>query len=334
MKFASLSLATFLTLQAPRSARCFSSTCTPSSSSSSSPQSLPLEGRRALVTGSSGGIGAGIALSLASQGASVLVHFNSRHSGAQNTCRKIQSLGVGSCAGIIKCDFRSPDAIMKMFDQIDTLWDGQPLDILVNNAGLITKMASDDDDDLLSTWHETMAVNLHAPLQLSRLAHRRMRPSSGGNGGVIVNVSSIHGLRSVEWMTAYAASKAALDSLTRGLALEYAPDKVRVNAVAPGVVPVERTATALADPAVQEMWNPHLPVGRMGTVKEIGEATLQLCINEWMTGTVLSIDGGMMSRANMPFRPRPPAPSDNKADDKSKDSVDNNISAEVELEIL
>jgi len=218
-----------------------------------------------------------------------------------------------------------------MFDHIDTLWGGDPLDILVNNAGLITKMASDDDDDTLSSWHETMAVNLHAPLQISRLAYRRMRKSSGGNGGVIVNVSSIHGSRSVEWMTAYAASKAALDSLTRGLALEYAVDGVRVNAVAPGIVPVERTVAALSDPAAQELWTPHLPVGRMGTVEEIGEATVQLCVNEWMSGTILTVDGGMMARANMPFRPRPPAPNTEKDASDGADGKDVCSSADFEL---
>ena len=301
-------------------------------STSTSPMSL--QGKRAFVTGSSGGIGAGIAKALAARGASVLVHYNSRHDGAKQTCAAITKQaqdegGKGSCEGIIQCDFRSPEAIDKMMDYIGgNCWGGQPLDILVNNAGLITKMASDDDDEALSAWHETMAVNLHAPLQLSRLAYRQMKGS--GNGGVIINVSSIHGSRSVEWMTAYAASKAALDSLTRGLALEYAPDNVRVNVVAPGIVPVERTAEVLSTKEAQDMWTPHLPVGRMGSVEEIGEATVQLCTNQWMTGTVLSIDGGMMSRANMPFRPRPPVPAPTSA--TSSDSDVNKICKDVAFE--
>ena len=303
-------------------------TCAFSSSSSTSPVSL--EGKRALVTGSSGGIGAGIALALAAQGASVLVHYNSRYEGAKHTCAAIEKHneegGRGSCEGIIKCDFRSPKAIDEMMDYIgNNCWDGQPLDVLVNNAGLITKLASYDDDGLLSSWHETMAVNLHAPLQLSRLVHRRMKESK--QGGVIINVSSIHGSRSVEWMTAYAASKAALDSLTRGLALEYAPDGVRVNAIAPGIVPVERTAEVLRTKEAQDMWTPHLPVGRMGSVEEIGEATVQLCTNEWMTGTILSIDGGMMARANMPFRPRPPAPA-SAVDASGADNICENVAFE------
>jgi len=81
-------------------------------------------------------------------------------------------------------------------------------------------------------------------------------------------------------MTAYAASKAALDSLTRGLALEYVPDSVRVDAIAPGVVPVERTAAAFEDPDVVNTWLPHLPVDRLGDVESIVEATIPLCTND------------------------------------------------------
>lgn len=110
---------------------------------------------------------------------------------------------------------------------------------MINNAGVVTKLAVEDDDDDLSVWHETQAVNLHAPLQLMRLFQKYIK-SSKSSSAVIINNSSIHGSRSVEYMQAYAASKAALDSLTRGLALEYAQDGIRVNGIAPGVVPVER----------------------------------------------------------------------------------------------
>ena len=82
-------------------------------------------------------------------------------------------------------------------------------------------------------------------------------------------------------------------------------DHVRVNAVAPGVFPVERTAEIMAQSHVQDMWRPHLPVGRMGSVEEIAHSVVYLCENEWTTGTILTIDGGMTARANMPFRPKP-----------------------------
>jgi glucose 1-dehydrogenase len=268
---------------------------------------LQLAGKRALVTGSSGGIGAAIAKRLALEGADVLVHYHTRQDGAIATQKSIVDAGVGTCSGILKCDFRSPAAISKLFSVVDEIiWhdgNGKGLDILINNAGIVTKLASDDDTDDLSAWHETMQVNLHAPLQLSRLARKRML-----KGAVIVNVSSIHGEQSVEWMTAYAASKAALDSITKGLALEYAPE-VRVNAIAPGVVPVERTAAAFEDQNVVDMWLPHVPTRKLGTVAQVAEATISLCTNEWITGTIWKVDGGMLARANMPFRPRPTPPS-------------------------
>eukprot|EP00977_Amphora_coffeiformis_P017897 scaffold6007_cov183-Amphora_coffeaeformis.AAC.21 len=282
-----------------------------------------LEGKRALVTGSSGGIGAGIAKELAKHGAHVLVHYHTRHEGAIATQSAIEREG-GICVGIVQCDFRSPQAMDQLFDNVvDKVWP-EGLDILVNNAGIVTKLALEDDDKHLSAWHETLQVNLHAPLQLSRLAHCRManKRSNGRGGGVILNVSSIHGERSVEYMVAYAASKAALDCLTRGLALEYATDGIRVNGIAPGVVPVERTAQVFHDPKVVDMWTQHLPTGKVGSVEEVAQATIPLCTNEWITGTTWVIDGGMLARSNTPIRPKPPAsPQDAKPQQKISDQV-------------
>ena len=188
---------------------------------------------------------------------------------------------------------------------MDQEWDGE-IDILVNNAGLITKLAAEDEDENVSSWLETIQVNLNAPYQLSKLAYERMRKKN--DGGVIVNVSSIHGSISVENMVAYAASKAGMDRMTAGLSNEWAKDGVRVNAVAPGIVPVERTQKVLETKEAQDMWLPHLPVGRMGHVKEIAHSVVYLCESEWTSGTVLTIDGGMTARSNMPFRPKPPKP--------------------------
>jgi glucose 1-dehydrogenase len=169
---------------------------------------------------------------------------------------------------------------------------------------MITKMALDDDDNDLTMWKQTLQVNLHAPLLLSKLAKDRMT-----NGGVIINVSSIHGELSNEYMGAYAASKAGLESLTRSLALEWADDDIRVNAVAPGVVPVERTAKAFDDPAVTNGWLKHMPAKALGTVEQVADAVVPLITNTWVTGTSWTVDGGMSARCNMPKRGKPDKPS-------------------------
>ena len=234
-----------------------------SSSSSTLTNAFSLQGKTALITGSSGGIGKAIAKTFAEAGADVIVHYNTRRDGAISTYKEINNNkdSPGKCLGIIHSDFRDPKQIDEMFEYItDNILKDDRLDILVNNAGIVSKLAVEDDDNL-STYHETMAVNLHAPMQLMKLSHAHMksRSSAKRKGGVIINNTSIHGSRSVEYMSAYAATKAALDSLTQSLACEYAPDNVRVNAIAPGVVPVERTEKAFNDQSVVDMWRPHLP---------------------------------------------------------------------------
>lgn len=291
-----------------------------------------LAGKRALVTGSSGGIGKAIAIELAVRhGCHVVVHFHERKQGAIATADAITKHG-GVCAGIIQADFRDATQIHQMVRHMDeTIWpndDDDGWDILVNNAGIVSKLALEDDTDDLTAWHECMAVNLHAPRLLSHLALQRMRRQSknknGQQRGVILNIGSIHSEKSNEYMAAYASSKAALDSLTRAMALEYAPYGVRVNCLAPGVVPVERTWSAfygdeldgnedinekrphiLQPSAMAESWMAHIPLRELGTVEQIAQAAIPLLTNDWLTGTVFQIDGGMMARCNMPPRPRP-----------------------------
>lgn len=268
--------------------------------------SKKLDGKNVFVTGASGGIGASIAKRMAENGANVCVHYFSRREGAINTMEAIRSSN-GKCEGIVKCDFRNPKDIDEMWENVISQRWNDKIDILVNNAGIVTKMAVEDDDNL-NGYHETMAVNLHAPLQLSKLAYQCMKKRGGGN---IVMNTSIHGTVSVEYMTAYAMSKAALDSLTKGLSNEWAGDGIRVNAVAPGIVPVERTRQVLDTPESQELWSKHLPVGRMGHVDDIADAVVYICQAEWMSGTIMTLDGGMIARSNMPFRARPPKTNNN-----------------------
>jgi glucose 1-dehydrogenase len=264
---------------------------------------MVLGGKRALVTGSSGGIGKGIALALGKAGCQVLVHYHERQAGAAQTA---QELG-DRCAGIVQADFRHTHQIHDLMVQhVDSVWpDG--FDILINNAGIVTKLALEDDTSDLAAWHECMAINLHAPRLLGQLALSRMRKRRGDDGGVIINVSSIHGERSGEYMGVYAATKAALDSLTRTMALEWAPYNIRVNAISPGVVPVERTADAFREGAeMTKLWIDKVPLRKLGRVQDVAEATVSMITNEWLTGSVWQIDGGTMARSNLPIRPRPP----------------------------
>ena len=267
-------------------------------------EAYSLQGKRALVTGSSGGIGRNLAQELAYQGCQVLVHYNTREEGAMETADLIEESAErpGACAGVLQCDFRDVRDLELFQRDIDGIWpDGY--DILINNAGMIGMMALEDDDDNLSHWYNVMATNLHAPRWLSQWAVPRMQRRR--EGGVILHVSSIYAESSNEYMGAYAASKAALDSLTKTMAIEYATHNIRVNAIAPGAVVVERTAEALCDPRRQEPWLDRILTGRLGTGVDVAQAALPLLTNDWITGTIWKVDGGITARGNLPARDRP-----------------------------
>ena len=259
-----------------------------------------LKGKRVLVTGSSSGIGAGIALAFGASGAKVLVQYNGNQNGARQTVRKIEEAG-GS--GIhFKADLRAETAIDRLFDFVDAQWGG--LDILINNAGVVHKGSALDTTS--AYWDNLMNINLRAPYLLCRHAARRMIAT--GNGGNIVNITSMAGTRSAEYGSAYATSKAALDALTRILALEWAEHGIRVNAIAPGVIPVERQRERLA--AAADEWMAHTPLKRYGTPQDIGNLALFLCSDaaSWITGQIHICDGGVQARASSPRGPAPQLP--------------------------
>ncbi len=260
-----------------------------------------LANRRVLVTGASSGIGAGIARAFAAAQAQLLIQYNSSAEGAKRTLAEIEAAGGrGSC---FQADLRSEAAIERLFAHIDEAWGG--LDVLVNNAGIVHKGSA--LDTTAAYWDNTMNINLRAPYLLARQAARRMIDS--GKGGNIVNITSIAGTRSAEYSSAYATSKAALDALTRILALEWADHGIRVNAVAPGVVPVERQQERLQQ--VAEQWMAHIPLNRYGTPADIGALTTFLCSNgaSWITGQTYICDGGALARANTPMGDAPDLPS-------------------------
>ena len=256
-----------------------------------------LKDKRVLITGASSGIGAGMAKTLAREGCRLVLHYNRNETGVKQTFEAVTQLGAE--ATLLQCDFRHLASLESFFQQAWSAFDG--LDGLVNNAGIVTKSLS-LKDRAGEKFADTLTVNLQAPYQLSTLFAEACIQAE--QPGAIVNNSSIHGQSTCEWFSAYAASKAGLDAVTKVQATEWGPHGIRVNVLAPGVVPVERTDAILNQPEMEKKWCERMPAGRYGTVEEMGEATAYLLSDatRWMSGSILTLDGGLIARGNYPVR--------------------------------
>ena len=245
-----------------------------------------LAGKRALVTGANSGIGRTIALRLAREGASVAVNFYSRPEDADKVVEEIGQAGSKGFA--VQADVSDEKQVDEMFARVTEEFGG--LDIHVNNAGMETEHPFLELP--LDKWRRVLDVNLTGAFLCAQRAARVMVAAGGGS---IVNISSVH--TSIPWggFAHYCASKAALDMLTKTVALELADKNVRVNSVAPG---------AIATPINENVWgNPEglrdlltkIPVKRIGQTEEIASVVAFLCSDDasYMTGSVLFVDGGM-----------------------------------------
>jgi len=244
-----------------------------------------LTDRVAVVTGGGRGIGRGIALELAKRGATVVVNYLNNAEAAQSTVAAIQE--AGSKASAVQADVSvladAEKLIKAAIDQYGKL------DILVNNAGLtrdnlIALMKEEDYDIVLST-------NLKSAWNCCKIASRAMMRKRYGR---IINITSVVGIGGNAGQTNYSASKAGLIGLTKSLARELAGRQVTVNAVAPGFVLTDLTASLPKD--IMENLNKSIPLERWGTVEDIAYATAFLASDEaaYITGQVLSVDGGLV----------------------------------------
>ena len=238
-----------------------------------------LEGKVALVTGGSRGIGAAISRELARGGARVAVNYRSGSEAAEAIAAEIGGIALGANVG-------DPAEAQALIERVESeLGD---VDVLVNNAGITrdTLIARMSDED----WQEVIDTNLRGTFNTCRAVSRKMLRR---RAGTIVNLSSVVGVHGNPGQANYAASKAGLIGLTMSVAREVASRGITVNAVAPGYIPSKLT-DAMSDEARQATLG-QIPVGRLGTPEEVAAAVRFLAGQEasYITGQVLAVDGGM-----------------------------------------
>ncbi len=239
-----------------------------------------LDGKRALITGASGGIGAAIARALHAQGAEVIL------SGTRRPALEALAAELGGRARVIPADLSeaaASDALIAAATE-----GGAALDILVNNAGLtrdaLALRLKDED------WEKVLAVDLTAPFRLSRAALKTMIRRRWGR---IINIASIVGVTGNPGQANYAAAKAGLIGMTKSLAQEVAARGVTVNAIAPGFI--ETPMTEALSEAQRAALAERIPIGRLGRPEDVAAACVYLASEEagWVTGTTLHVNGGM-----------------------------------------
>lgn len=242
-----------------------------------------------LVTGASRGIGAATARLAAAEGYALCLNFRQRHDAARELLDEL--LASGTRAISVEADVADEAQVVKLFAAIDAEF-GR-LDVLVNNAGILEQQMRLDGMDR-ARLERVFAVNVFGSFQCAREAVRRMSTRHGGQGGAIVNVSSIAAKFGApnEYID-YAAAKGAIDSMTLGLAKEVAAEGIRVNAVRPGVIRTDIHASG-GEPGRVDRVSSSVPMGRGGEAEEVAEAILWLASDRasYTTGALLDISGG------------------------------------------
>ncbi|MFW6067575.1 MAG: 3-oxoacyl-[acyl-carrier-protein] reductase [Myxococcota bacterium] len=238
----------------------------------------------ALVTGASRGIGRAVARVLAEAGARVVVNYQGNEEAARETVASIEAAGGSATA--LRFDVSDPEAVDDAIRRL--VGDFGRLDVLVNNAGvsidqLLLRVKPDD-------LERTFQINVAGAVWCAKAA---IRPMMRAKRGRIINLSSVVGEAGNPGQAAYAASKAALIGLTKSLAREYASRGVTVNAVAPGYIETDMTASL--PEAAREAIVQQTPIGRVGSPEEVAAAVLYLASDEaaYVTGQVLRVNGGM-----------------------------------------
>jgi NAD(P)-dependent dehydrogenase (short-subunit alcohol dehydrogenase family) len=257
---------------------------------------MSLTGKHALVTGGSRGIGRGIALKLAEQGARVAVHYYVNEAAATETLERIRKHGGDGL--VVQADVSKPDDVRRMIHVAVDHY-GR-LDIAVANAGIIPLQTI--DRATLEDWEQVMAVDARGMFLTCKHAIRAMTAGEDGRGGgSIVCLSSISGLAGQAGQATYGPAKFVATGLTKHLAVEWAARGIRVNAVAPGTILTDRVRELEHEPGGPEYLeaiSAQHPIGRLGEPAEVARAILFLASDDasFVTGAVLPVDGGYLAQ--------------------------------------
>jgi 2-dehydro-3-deoxy-D-gluconate 5-dehydrogenase len=246
-----------------------------------------LDGKNALVTGASAGLGQAIAIALAEAGANVACHGNTRSPEA--TCDAVSKTGHTAVA--VVGDLAQAETAKQLVDQ--TLEQLGRLDILVNNAGTIRRAPAADYSE--ADWTTVIEVNLSAVFRLSQLAGRQMLSQGSGK---IINIASLLSFQGGITVPAYAASKGGVAQLTKALANEWAGKGINVNAIAPGYMRTDNTRALQQDETRNRQILERIPAARWGEPHDLAGAAVFLAspASDYVSGHVLIVDGGWMGR--------------------------------------
>ncbi len=246
---------------------------------------MQLKGRNAIVTGGSRGIGRSVAIALAKSGANVAVNYTSNQAAALEVVKEIEALGVGAMA--VKADVSKGEEVENLVKEVLNRFGS--IDILINNAGitrdnLIIRMTEQDFEEVIDT-------NLKGAFNCTKSVSRVMIKQKSGK---IINVSSVVGVIGNAGQSNYAAAKAGLIGFTKSMAKELSKRGITVNAVAPGYIDTEMTAS-LPEKVREEFVN-NIPLGRTGKPQDVANTILFLAseYSDYITGQVIHIDGGMV----------------------------------------
>jgi glucose 1-dehydrogenase len=249
---------------------------------------MKLSGRNALITGSSQGIGQGIALRFAEEGANIVVNYRSHRDGADETRRRIEEMGRH--VAVVQADVGEMDAARKLME--DAVAALGSIDILVNNAGIEKNAPFLDVPE--EDYHAVIATNMTGPFFLTQAFARKLKER--GSPGKVINISSVHEDLPFPNFTPYCMSKGALRMMMRNLAIELAPLGITVNNIAPGAIETPINKKMLSDPKLLEPLLQNIPLHRLGQPIDVAHLAAFLASDEagYITGATMVVDGGLL----------------------------------------